>query len=148
MATTNSWPAGLVARMKKLFDKGLPMAEIGKKLGFSKNAIVGKINRLGWNALPKKADARKKPKKPAGRAPAPKKASPRDTERSKKNTERVIRHSAQLMSLRSDQCRWPIGDPDSDNFRFCGEKCFAGKPYCFDHCKVAYQFTTPPKKRG
>ncbi|MDR3208785.1 MAG: GcrA family cell cycle regulator [Rickettsiales bacterium] len=147
MATINSWPAGLVARMKKLFDKGLPMAEIGKKLGFSKNAVVGKINRLGWNTLPKRAEAKKKSQKTAKKMPAVKKATPKDAAKSKKNIERTIQHSAQLMSLRADQCRWPIGDPDSDNFRFCGEKCFAGKPYCFEHCKIAYQFTTPPRKR-
>ena len=162
MATVNSWSASVISRMKNLFDKGMSTSEIGKRLGFSKNAIVGKINRLGWNAPKKKAaaagqrpKAAHKPKKAAlkpqpKKKPAPKKIhkpTPTEARQSKKNIERVILHSAQLMALRPDQCRWPLGDPDSDNFRFCGEKCFTGKPYCFEHCKHAYQFTTPPKKK-
>lgn len=168
MATTNSWSAAAISKLKSLFDKGLSTAEIGKRLGFTKNAIVGKINRLGLNeakdAKSKKSSAsarqvaatKQKPaaavKKAAVKKPVPKpaakKISAKARNESKKKTERIIRHSAQLMNLRSDQCRWPIGDPDSDNFRFCGEKCFTGKPYCFDHCKIAYQFTTPPRKKS
>jgi len=143
--------------MKSLFDRGMSTAEIGKRLGFSKNAIVGKINRLGWNMPVKKSpvvsQSKKKspkipPKKPVKKPAAPKKSAAnaaREARQSKKNIEMMIRHSAQLMGLRADQCRWPIGDPDSENFRFCGGKCFTGKPYCFEHCKVAYQFATPVK---
>jgi len=152
--------------MKVLFDKGMSTAEIGKRLGFSKNAIVGKINRLGWNMPSKgKAKAAPQPKKKKAAPPPPKPvkkgADPRPKQKivpqkkesatakqiSKKNIERVILHAAQLMALKPDQCRWPLGDPDSDEFRFCGEKCFARKPYCFEHCKNAYQFTTPVKKK-
>jgi GcrA cell cycle regulator len=154
MATTNSWSAGTIAKLKSLFDKGLSTSEIGKKLGFTKNAIVGKINRLGLNNVQKKSAAKKaamsaKPKKAAAKITksAPKKESFRARCESKHQTERTIRHSSQLMALKSDQCRWPVGDPDSDNFHFCGEKCFTGKPYCFEHCKVAYQFATSAKKK-
>ncbi|MDR1027523.1 MAG: GcrA family cell cycle regulator [Rickettsiales bacterium] len=157
MATTNSWSATLTAKLKFLFDKGLSTAEIGKRLGFTKNAIVGKINRLGLNEKKPaaKAAAKKTAAKPAPK-PIIKKAAPikKPTKQEAKATEagarvraeRLMRQSAALMALKADQCRWPMGNPDTDDFKFCGEKCFAGKPYCFEHCKLAYQFTQPRKR--
>ena len=59
--------------------------------------------------------------------------------------ELLIQHALQMANLKPNQCRWPIGDPDSDNFHFCGETVFTGKPYCYEHCRQAYQFT-PAKK--
>lgn len=36
-------------------------------------------------------------------------------------------------------CRWPVGDPRSPEFRFCGCTAHEGLPYCIDHARVAYQ---------
>ncbi|MDR3425368.1 MAG: GcrA family cell cycle regulator [Alphaproteobacteria bacterium] len=36
-------------------------------------------------------------------------------------------------------CRWPVGDPRSPDFRFCGCPAHDGLPYCVDHARVAYQ---------
>ena len=36
-------------------------------------------------------------------------------------------------------CRWPVGDPRSPDFRFCGCTAHDGLPYCADHARVAYQ---------
>ena len=70
MVTTNSWSAATIAKLKNLFDRGLSTAEIGRRLGFTKNAIVGKINRLGLNAdAKKKPAAPEKKKKPTPVAP-------------------------------------------------------------------------------
>ena len=60
--------------------------------------------------------------------------------------QRIVQHSLEMASLKPNQCRWPIGDPDSEHFHFCGESVFVGKPYCYEHCKQAYQFTPPKKK--
>ena len=35
-------------------------------------------------------------------------------------------------------CEWPIGHPDEQNFHFCDKKKFNDKPYCLEHCAVAY----------
>ena len=35
-------------------------------------------------------------------------------------------------------CQWPIGDPQEKDFHFCEEETFTGKPYCKEHCDVAY----------
>lgn len=199
---SKGWDNATLKKLKALTGKGLSTAEIGKRLGLSKNAVVGKLNRLGWNSkatgatadAPKAAAANKKAKttttKKAAAAPvakAPKKTtstasvkkapakavSTKDAKPAKatakktmskavnttKDTsdkkslnknlamhQRIIQHSLEMANLKPNQCRWPIGDPDSEHFHFCGETVFVGKPYCYEHCKQAYQFTPPKKK--
>ena len=36
-------------------------------------------------------------------------------------------------------CRWPVGDPRSPDFRFCGCPAYESLPYCINHARVAYQ---------
>ena len=199
---SKGWDNATLKKLKALTGKGLSTAEIGKRLGMSKNAVVGKLNRLGWNAkaaatpeekkaesatakktsaksagTAKKATAKAPAKKAAvtataakkstAKATAPKKAAapaakpakkapvaaPKEPKAAKKSLtktlamhQRIIQHSLEMASLKPNQCRWPIGDPDSENFHFCGEQVFVGKPYCYEHCKQAYQFTPPKKK--
>ena len=205
---STGWDSNMLKKLKALVGKGLSTSEMGKKLGMSKNAVVGKLNRLGWNAkasesVSKKATAKKPatkktetktttkktvkkatPVKTVTKKVADKKiakttnktvvknAKPVKVQKTlKKETvvkeikpiekpktaskktkkdlalhELLIQHALQMANLKSNQCRWPIGDPDSDNFHFCGETVFAGKPYCYEHCRQAYQFTPPKKK--
>lgn len=164
------WTPATLNKMKALLEKGMSTAEIGKKIGMSKNAVVGKLNRLGWNnkstaSATKKTPAKKeivikvKPakKEPVKKVPlpvvkkieaAPKTSAAKGSTSSKKNLvehQHMIQHAVELAMLRSDQCRWPIGNPDSEKFHFCGAKVFPGKPYCYEHCRTAYQMP-PPKK--
>lgn len=44
-----------------------------------------------------------------------------------------------LMELTERTCKWPIGDPATDDFWFCGLPSHAGKPYCEAHVGVAFQ---------
>jgi GcrA cell cycle regulator len=44
-----------------------------------------------------------------------------------------------LMELTERTCKWPIGDPATANFWFCGLPTQAGKPYCEAHVAVAFQ---------
>lgn len=193
---SKGWDNAMLKKLKALTGKGLSTAEIGKKLGMSKNAVVGKLNRLGWNSkaggapVTKAAAPGKEPKTGNARpvkktaAPAPKadvkkttakkvapksgndvakagadnkKAEPKEVKTTARATsksmnktlamhQRIIQHSLEMANLKPNQCRWPIGDPDSENFHFCGEQVFVGKPYCYEHCKQAYQFTPPKKK--
>jgi len=189
-----AWTPAVLNKVKMLLARGLSTAEIGKKIGMSKNAVVGKLNRLGWNAKSQEIPAKKPAKKPAVKpiakpvkkpvaknqkfvtpvkagavkkpvapvkpvkksatkpiapvkapAPAPK-ALPKSNSKTLAMHQRIIQHSLELSSLKPDQCRWPIGDPDSEKFHFCGASVFVGKPYCYEHCKMAYQFQPPKKK--
>ena len=193
---SKGWDNTTIKKLKTLIGKGLSTSEIGKRLGLSKNAVVGKLNRLGWNSksssapvavkatkktakpsakkTPVKVTAKKAAVKPtvrdkakktpavttvkkstaatAKKAPAKEPAeskAPRTTKTSSKNLamhQRIIQHSLEMANLKPNQCRWPIGDPDSENFHFCGKQVFTGKPYCYEHCRLAYQFTPPKKK--
>lgn len=44
-----------------------------------------------------------------------------------------------LMELTERTCKWPIGDPATDDFWFCGLSVQQGKPYCEAHVGVAFQ---------
>lgn len=44
-----------------------------------------------------------------------------------------------LMELTERTCKWPIGDPATDDFWFCGLPSQPGKPYCEAHVSVAFQ---------
>lgn len=37
------------------------------------------------------------------------------------------------------ECQWPFGEPRTPEFRFCCEVAEEGRPYCEEHCAVAYQ---------
>ena len=36
-------------------------------------------------------------------------------------------------------CKWPIGHPGDEDFYFCGKPVIPGKPYCGEHCLIAYR---------
>ena len=201
---SKGWDNATLKKLKALMGKGLSTSEIGKRLGLSKNAVVGKLNRMGWNAkagatstatkttkktsaadkkvtpkitvkkaspakpsvsraktttkksdTPKKAPVKATTKtaaKKTAAAPKTKVETPSATKSTKTSSktlamhQRIIQHSLELANLKPNQCRWPIGDPDSENFHFCGKQVFTGKPYCYEHCRLAYQFTPPKKK--
>ena len=44
-----------------------------------------------------------------------------------------------LMQLTERTCKWPVGDPATDDFWFCGLPSVPGKPYCEVHVAVAFQ---------
>jgi GcrA cell cycle regulator len=44
-----------------------------------------------------------------------------------------------LMQLSERTCKWPVGDPATDDFWFCGLQTVPGKPYCETHVAVAFQ---------
>ena len=52
--------------------------------------------------------------------------------------------TATVMTLGAHMCKWPIGDPSSTEFSFCGRRASEGV-YCVEHARVAYQ---PQVKRG
>ncbi len=113
-----TWTTEKIKQLKKLWSKGKSTVEIGRELGISKNAVVGKVHRLELNARPSpiKKEAVKKPVK----------------------KKEVKQGNVSLMDLKMNSCRWPIGDPKDADFHFCGKDTVTGKPYCSEHCKIAY----------
>lgn len=112
-----AWTDEKVKQLKKLWVKGKSTIEIAKELGMSKNSVIGKVHRLDLTARP---------------SPIKKKQGVQKAVRP------VLSDKCRLMDLRTNTCRWPIGDPSDDDFHFCGHPTTTGKPYCPEHCKAAY----------
>ena len=139
-----SWNDDNVSRLKELWDQGLPTAQIGKLLGFTKNAVVGKAHRIGLERRPSpiRRTAVKPDRKKARSPVMPKLNFENGIEEQKEiNSHTRIFQPAikNLISTNAKRgCEWPEGHPDESEFRFCGKERFEDKPYCLDHCAVAY----------
>ena len=104
------WTPELVQQLSRLWDEGLSTAEIGRRLGVTKNAVVGKAHRLALTPRPSPL------KRPPVRRAAPVTAA----------------------ATGSGSCSWPTGHPGDKDFSFCGKRTVAGKPYCAEHAAMAY----------
>lgn len=142
------WTDESVEQLRKMWSEGLTANEIAKKLGVTKNAIVGKVHRLCLTARP---------------SPIKSKDNVEENEPAQTQTEIVFEETIEeeivvqevetptvatpkackgsnikLVDLDSHTCRWPIGDPRDDDFCFCGKKVRSGQTYCDEHSAVAY----------
>lgn len=130
-----SWTDDRVEILKKLWGEGKTAAEIAKELGgVTRNAVIGKAHRL---KLSNRVSPIQQNKKPVAAKPAVEKKPKKKIISEDENRERVS-----LIDLGPRQCRWPIGDPQEENFGFCGDHLMPGLPYCAEHAKVAYQAAT------
>ena len=159
-----TWTDERVELLKKLWSEGLSASQIAAELGgVTRNAVIGKVHRLGLSGRgqDQRRPARPRPRKPrarratcrralgdaarqhgAGAALAPSRPSraagrspnPLDEDVVIPFSERVT-----IMELRENMCRWPMGDPTTPEFRFCGGGAATGLPYCAHHARIAYQ---------
>ena len=154
------WTAKAIDLLRALWAEGHSTAEIGRRMGVTKNAIVGKAHRLDLPARPspiRKQDAtgaahaaalRRKPVREAGRmatrpvpvqAPPAPSAPPAPALSASAPSAPVAAAAVRPFpraSLRS--CCWPIGEPGTREFRFCGAEADPGRPYCAEHAAIAY----------
>ena len=138
-----SWNESNVSRLKELWDQGLPTAQIGKLLGFTKNAVVGKAHRIGLERRPSPIRRTAvKPDRKKARSPI---VPTLKFEASKEESKQALKKESfqpTVKNLFTNQskrgCEWPEGHPDESEFKFCGKDRFEDKPYCIDHCAIAY----------
>ena len=66
-----------------------------------------------------------------------------------KNVKSIEKKSKKLslMELTEKHCKWPIGDPATEKFWFCGLSSEPGKPYCETHIELAFQPIASKKDR-
>jgi GcrA cell cycle regulator len=157
------WNEDAIARLRELWAVGHSTAEIGRRMGISKNAVVGKAHRLELPARP--SPIRREPGvslKPAAvrrvlgptlpplpvevEAQAPEAVQPVVQQPMQPPVRApepppvraaVLRPVAAPRS-RSISCCWPIGEPGTKSFRFCDADATQGKPYCGEHAQLAY----------
>lgn len=112
-----TWTEERVAKLRELWAQGKTASEIGVALGgVSRNAVIGKVHRL----------------KLSGR-PSPIKQRPLE------HTPMPMSGTATILALSDRSCKWPVGDPLSPDFHFCGKSAAPSIPYCTDHAQLAYQ---------
>jgi GcrA cell cycle regulator len=160
-----SWTDERIEQLKQHWTEGKSASQIASLLGngISRNAVIGKVHRLGLAGRAKSPNSggsrprHAAPSPAARRVPAPRliSASPRMTrgatalaivpEALAEAESQVLESVVVPMSLRvtiielkEAMCRWPLGDPTSSEFRYCGSPVASG-PYCAYHGGLAYQ---------
>ncbi|CAH1652938.1 MULTISPECIES: GcrA family cell cycle regulator [unclassified Chelatococcus] len=163
---SQSWSDERVELLRKLWSDGLSASQIAAELGgITRNAVIGKVHRLGLSGRAKStASSAPRPRKPVRQpgvtAPAPAattsgpmrtnaalapqpvaEAAPVLVRLPQPREDVVIPMSERvtIMELRESMCRWPMGDPTTPEFRFCGARSELGMPYCSHHARIAYQ---------
>ena len=155
---TAGWTEDRVGALKKLWLEGQSASQIAKQLGggVTRNAVIGTVHRLGLSgrAAPSQpARATFRPTRPRPAQPTQAPSAPRRIEAVQPRPAAPAQvpapmpdlpGTATVMTLGAHMCKWPIGDPSSNEFSFCGRRSSEGV-YCVEHARVAYQ---PQVKRG
>ncbi len=134
-----AWTNELIHELTQLWDAGYSASHIGKRLGVSKNAVIGKAHRLKLPARPSpiRAERAVSPLRP----PVPK-TVPRPRPALEVVPKPIAKPAPAPRAARrrsgGPSCLWPIGDPGQPDFHFCGEPSVPGKPYCDSHGARAY----------
>lgn len=141
-----TWTPERIDQLRTYVVAGLTCSQIAAEIGVSRNAIIGKIHRLGIGpGRPAAAPMRRRP------APVPRPAQNRAVVRTQvlEFTELPLAGApvestqrCSLLDLAHDRCRWPISDPGKADFAFCGNIALAGASYCAGHARMAYRAST------
>jgi len=146
-ASSATWTSERIEQLRSCVESGMTCSQIAAAIGVSRNAVIGKIHRLGLSSG-----------RPAG-AGASANCPPRARHPRGPTQRRLLRlayarapldeimsgmvvistHPCSLIDIDAHQCRWPIGDPASTNFLFCGNNAIAGFAYCVGHARMAYR---------
>ncbi len=162
-----AWTDERVELLKKLWGEGLSASQIASRIGaVTRNAVIGKVHRLGLSG--RATTSRMKTHRPRPRIAAAASAKrlvtakPRfqqvgnpalralyqpDAEPYQQPAEELdipLAERKSIQTLGECNCRWPIGDPQTAEFHFCGKNKVAGLPYCEFHARRAFQ---PPQPR-
>lgn len=156
------WTMERVELLKRLWSDGKSASQIAAEIGgVSRNAVIGKVHRLGLAGRARggeEAATAVPPSKtveietaiavvetqapepvailahrPAPEFPAPAPAA------APAPVALAVSERVTIMDLRESMCRWPLGDPTTPEFRFCGARSITGLPYCTHHAEIAYQ---------
>lgn len=159
------WTDERIGELRAKFDEGLTASEIMRALGaMSRNAIIGKLHRLGLKRhdpqglgerirqgmANRPREARRAPlRAPAPQQPASPKMNPAESPVAPAPpaitldpAEIPASQRKQLLELGNEHCRFAFGHPGEPGFFFCGapEADFlAGVPYCSQHMRFAYR---------
>lgn len=134
-----SWSDDRVALLKRLWGEGKTAAEIAKELGgVTRNAVIGKAHRLKLSSRVSPIQQNKKKTRTENAPVAPRRPA--------KKIPIFKGKEIKMVDLKDNMCRWPNGDPQTDDFSFCGCQKMDGLPYCETHAQIAYQITSKARE--
>ena len=158
------WTDDRVEQLKKLWAEGLSASQIAGRIGgVSRNAVIGKVHRLGLSGRATTSRMKSHRSRPRAALAAKRGLRPRmgmignPLVRSlyQPDGEPYIPPAVEelviplnerrtIQTLTECSCRWPIGDPQTPEFHFCNQNKVPGLPYCEFHARRAFQ---PPQPR-
>ncbi len=165
-----SWTEDRVARLTKLWADGLSASQVAADLGgVTRNAVIGKVHRLGLSGRAKTSSSNGSRTKRQARSSTYTTRSTRAASRTRGATALKVEAEVEgevrfqpkpdedvvipisrkltLMELNEKTCKWPTGDPQRPGFSFCGHNSKEATPYCKYHAKLAFQPTSDRRKR-
>lgn len=153
------WSDEQTKQAVELFRGGQTALEISIKIGCTRNAVIGKMGRLGEKSPNRSYVPRIHGERKAALETKPKARPNMQTISARAARKRplevippmlVVRHTPRqyvapkatrktLQGLKERDCRWPCGDVGQPGFFFCGAPQVDGRVYCATHCAVAYR---------
>jgi len=155
------WTEAAIETLRQMALEGKSASVIAAALGASsRNAVIGKANRIGvkltgnlmCSAPRAPRSVTERPRRPAiARTDALwKRPSVPSIPRERKPAWAFAQAEVGEMlkvgfdDIGESACRWPVGDPTSEEFVYCGIQTAKGRSYCAGHCRMAYK---PPSSR-
>ena len=139
-----SWNDEKVAKLKELWGKGSTASQIAEIIGgISRNAVIGKANRLNLSSKIKSRVATSSQN--FGDNINEENNSKQKRERKSRFPSLIIEKSfepenpKQLEELTENDCKYPHGHPDEADFYFCGRSSLKDFSYCKLHLLYSYQ---------
>jgi GcrA cell cycle regulator len=145
-----TWTSERIERLKTLWADGRSASAIATELGrVTRNAVIGKVHRLGLAGRPKRSDRRQTlgrsttARRPRRRLPLasnhPRPVTPDKAASALAGLGPAPQIPITIATLTADTCRWPEGDPKTPGFHFCGRrKSSPSGSYCEPHAAIAY----------
>jgi GcrA cell cycle regulator len=162
---TLGWNDERVETLRKLWTDGLSASQIAKQLGgVTRNAVIGKVHRLGLAGRATPSRPAKRPMRIQRPARPINAMVPNGQQRPRTHALTIAPQPfvpappplqamaqpdgslASVLTLTEKMCKWPIGDPNDNTFAFCGRSADCG-PYCQEHAQHAYQPSRAPKRK-
>jgi GcrA cell cycle regulator len=141
------WTDPQVEMLSRLWTEGMTAHEIADLLGdgVTRNAVIGKIHRLGLVGIDKDGTHAATVAAPESSTPGDDAATPVAVATVK--TPPLVKTAVTIADLSEGMCRWPADESPAGEFRYCGQPTVGTAPYCAGHSKLAYQPTKPIRRK-